>query len=142
MKKLLLLLLLPIFAVAFASCKPKEEKIDVTKLNSVWDLVGYEYAENEKDVKNWVQIIQGEEENTFYVFLKGETHYFNSPYADRPELVSENSHYIQFTNTRNPKTKFTIIKINGLYSWFQIDNISSIYKLNFRTKISGNVELY
>jgi hypothetical protein len=67
MKKLLLLLLLPIALVGLFSCKK-----DLTKLTSIWDLVGYEYHTstkiNHEEVSIDLRITKGPLAKSFYVY--------------------------------------------------------------------------
>ncbi|MDR2867736.1 MAG: hypothetical protein LBV55_03670, partial [Acholeplasmatales bacterium] len=134
MKKLLLLLL-PIFAVVFASCKPKEEKIDVTKLNSVWDLVGYEYPGNSSTRDYRTRIIKGPAEKTFYVYLVGEEPTLDNLFIDEEDLIESGYNGLRFRNPIKTSISFTIHKNDGRYTWFEMTELPSMYRLIVRTKI-------
>jgi hypothetical protein len=71
-KKLLLVMLIPVFVISFFSCKPTpkvDDAEDTIKLTTIWDLVGYKYNfKNEKKSGEFVTIVGGPEVKTFYVY--------------------------------------------------------------------------
>jgi hypothetical protein len=137
MKKLLLLLLLPIALVGLFSCKK-----NLAKLTNVWDLVGYEYYSSE--ARFALRIVKGPQPKSFYVYPSNESPrdayltFDNDKYRDGGNVCIVFSRYL--VEAYNSDLLYINLDIRtGYFDYmeYKVESVMYPYVFNFegRTKI-------